>query len=149
MTGMDNIRFLCRLYGRPASNVIEQVDGFAQLGSALSIPVKHYSSGMRARLAFGLSLAIEFDCYLIDEIIAVGDALFTRKCQEELFGVRGDRAFIIASHDLEFLRKTCTRAILIEAGRAKVFEDMELAAEIYASVWQEHHELAEMQLADR
>jgi capsular polysaccharide transport system ATP-binding protein len=103
---------------------------------------------MRARLAFGLSLAIEFDCYLIDEIIAVGDALFTRKCQHELFGKRADRAFIIASHDLEFLRKTCDSAIVIESGRAKLFNDIDLAVEIYTSVWEEHHLLAEMQRVD-
>jgi capsular polysaccharide transport system ATP-binding protein len=143
MTGLDNIRFLCRLYGKPASALIERVEGFAELGSALTIPVRHYSSGMRARLAFGLSIAIEFDCYLIDEIVSVGDALFAKKCQEELFERRADRAFIIASHDLEFLRRTCNRALLIEAGRAKIFEDVDLAIEIYRSVWEEHYILAE------
>ncbi len=101
------------------------------------MPVKYYSSGMRARLGFGLSLAIEFDCYLIDEVIAVGDALFRQKCEEELFGIRADRAFIIASHDLEFLRRTCQRAIVIEDGRAKIFEDVDLAIDIYTSIWAE------------
>lgn len=148
MTGLDNIRFLCRLYGRQPSTLIDRVEEFAELGSALTIPVKHYSSGMRARLAFGLSIAIEFECYLIDEVVAVGDALFTRKCQKELFERRGNRAFIIASHDLEFLRRTCTSAILIEAGRAKVFNDIDLAIEIYTAVWEEHHVLAEMQRVD-
>lgn len=137
MTGLDNIRFLARIYRRPVKTLIERVDDFAELGTALSMPVKYYSSGMRARLAFGLSLAIEFDCYLIDEVIAVGDALFRRKCEDELFGVRADRAFMIASHDLEFLRKTCTRGIVIEDGRAKLFDDIDLAIEVYIAIWEE------------
>jgi capsular polysaccharide transport system ATP-binding protein len=137
MTGLDNIRFLGRLYGSPANTLIKRVEEFSQLGDALSIPVKYYSSGMRARLAFGLSIAIEFDCYLIDEIVAVGDAMFTRKCQEELFGRRGDRAFIIASHDLNFLKETCTSAIVINSGRAKLFDNIDLAIAIYVALCDE------------
>jgi len=103
------------------------------------MPCKHYSSGMKARLAFGLSLAIEFDCYLIDEVIAVGDAAFTQKCQEELFGRRAHKAFIIASHDLEFLRNNCDRAIIIDNGQAKLFDDVNVAIDVYTAVWEEHH----------
>jgi capsular polysaccharide transport system ATP-binding protein len=134
MTGLDNIRFLARIYQRDAAWLIERVDEFAVLGKALAMPVRHYSSGMRARLAFGLSLAIEFQCYLIDEVISVGDELFRLKCEAELFGKRATRAFVIASHDLAFLRRTCTRAIIIEGGRAKLFEDVDLAADIYEGI---------------
>jgi capsular polysaccharide transport system ATP-binding protein len=134
LTGLDNIRFVSRICGRPVEEVIERTEGFAELGEALYMPLKHYSSGMRARLAFGLSLAVEFDCYLIDEVIAVGDSLFRRKCEHELFGRRADRAFIIASHDTEFLRRTCDRAIIIESGRAKLFQELEVALEIYADL---------------
>jgi capsular polysaccharide transport system ATP-binding protein len=137
MTGLDNIRFMARIYRRPVKELIERVDEFAALGSALKMPLKYYSSGMRARIAFGISLAIDFDCYLIDEVISVGDALFREKCEAELFGVRADRAFIIASHDLEFLRHTCRRAIVIESGRAKLFEDIDLAIEIYHAISEE------------
>jgi capsular polysaccharide transport system ATP-binding protein len=137
MTGIDNIRFLCRLYKKPAEEMIERVEGFACLGDALTIPVRYYSSGMRARLAFGLSLAIEFDCYLIDEVIAVGDAQFTAKCEEELFGRRADRAFIVATHDLAFLKRTCNSAIVIDSGRAKVFESVDVAADVYAALCDE------------
>ncbi len=143
MTGLDNIRFLARIYRRPVTALIDRVEGFAELGEALAMPVKYYSSGMRARLAFGLSLAIEFDCYLIDEVIAVGDALFREKCERELFERRADRAFIIASHDLGFIQKTCNSAIIIESGRAKLFNDIDVAMEVYASVWEEHRLLAE------
>jgi capsular polysaccharide transport system ATP-binding protein len=139
MTGLDNIRFTARIYRRDAAQMIKLVDEFAELGEALTMPVRLYSTGMRARLAFGLSLAIDFDCYLIDEVIAVGDALFREKCENEIFVKRGDRAFVMASHDLEFLRGHCTRGIVIENGRAKLFEDINLAIEIYIAVWEEHH----------
>lgn len=130
LTGLDNIRFISRIYGQPIEETIRRTDDFAELGEALLQPLKHYSSGMRARLAFGLSLAIEFDCYLIDEVIAVGDSAFQRRCQDELFNRRADRAFVIASHDLEFIRRTCDRAIVIEDGQAKLFDDVEMATDI-------------------
>jgi capsular polysaccharide transport system ATP-binding protein len=141
MTGIDNIKFVARVYQHPIKGLISRVDEFAELGDALSMPIKYYSSGMRARLAFGLSLAIEFDCYLVDEIIAVGDASFTQRCEVALFGRDTNRAFVIASHDLEFLRAHCTKAIVIDDGRAKLFDDIDLAIEIYTSVWEEHHVL--------
>jgi len=134
LTGVDNIRFVSRIYNKPFDVIAARTEDFAELGEALLMPVKYYSSGMRARLAFGLSLAIEFDCYLIDELVSVGDASFREKCQDELFGRRADRAFIIASHDTEFLRQTCNCAIVIDRGRAKVFDDINLAAEIYEAI---------------
>lgn len=131
LAGIDNIRFISRIYGRPFEAVYERVEGFAELGQAMNRPVKHYSSGMRARLAFGLSLAIEFDCYLIDELVAVGDARFQRRCNEELFERRADRAFLMASHDTNLIRDHCNRILIIESGRAKIFEDVEEAIDIY------------------
>lgn len=132
LTGIDNIRFLSRLYERNYREMLDQVDGFAELGSALRRPVKHYSSGMRARLAFGLSLAIEFDCFLIDELVAVGDARFQRKCQEELFERRAHRAFLMASHDTHLVGSYCDKALVVEGGRAKLFDDIEEAMDVYA-----------------
>ena len=134
MTGVDNIRFLARIYNRPQDAMLERVEAFAELGDALEMPVRLYSSGMRARLAFGMSLAIEFDCYLIDEVITVGDLIFAHKCEHELFERRADRAFIIASHDLGFLSRTCERGIVIERGRAKLFDDVDTAIAIYAAI---------------
>ncbi len=134
LSGIDNMRFVSRVYNRPSDEVIEIAERFAELGDALTMPVRFYSSGMRARLAFGISLAIEFDCYLIDEVISVGDVSFQRKCHEELFGKRAHRAFIIASHHLDLIKTTCTRAILIEGGRAKLFDDIDLALEIYTEI---------------
>lgn len=131
LTGLDNIRFIARIYDRDYREILHRVDDFAELGIALRQPVKHYSSGMRARLAFGLSLAIEFDCYLIDELMAVGDARFVAKCNAELFNVRSDRAFVMASHDMVSIRSVCNRALIIEGGEAKLFADIDEAVEIY------------------
>lgn len=131
LSGLDNVRFLSRLYRRDYRETLERVDDFAELGKALRDPVKHYSSGMRARLAFGLSLAIEFDCYLIDELVAVGDARFQQKCQEALFEQRAQRAFLMASHDTHLIARHCDRALIIEGGKAKMFEDIEEAVDVY------------------
>lgn len=132
LSGLDNIRFLARLYNRDYAETLARVDDFAELGRSLRLPVKHYSSGMRARLAFGLSLAIEFDCYLIDELVAVGDARFQQKCQEELFQRRADRAYMMASHDTHMVAQYCDRAIILESGKCKLFEDVQEAVEIYS-----------------
>ena len=92
LTGYDNARFIARIYGREYREIREFVEDFTELGQQLRMPVKTYSAGMRARLAFALSLAIEFDRYTIDEVIMVGDGNFQRKCHVELFEKRGDRA---------------------------------------------------------
>ncbi len=131
LTGIDNIRFIARLYDKPYAELRDHVDDFAELGRALYRPVKHYSSGMRARLAFGLSLAIEFDCYLVDEVVAVGDARFQQKCRDELFDRRQQRAYMLASHSEDLVREQCDRALLIEGGRAKVFSNIDEALDIY------------------
>jgi capsular polysaccharide transport system ATP-binding protein len=134
LTGLDNIRFIARIYDRPVDRTIALVEDFAQLGKQLNDQVRFYSSGMRARLAFGLSLAIEFECYLIDEVISVGDILFQSKCRTELFETRAHRSFIMASHDMEMLRRHCDRAIIVKRGHAKVFDDLDLAIDIYTSI---------------
>lgn len=132
LSGLDNIRFISRIYDKPFDAILERVNDFAELGASLKQPVKHYSSGMRARLAFGLSLAIEFDCYMIDEVVAVGDARFTAKCQAELFEERGHRAFVIASHDVNLIRNVCNRAMVVESGKVKMFDDIEEAIDVYS-----------------
>jgi len=131
LSGLDNIRFLARLYDRDYRQTLERVDGFAELGAKLKLPVKHYSSGMRARLAFGLSLAIEFDCYLIDELVAVGDSRFQEKCNAELFQHRADRAYVMASHDMNLIAAHCNRALIIESGNARIFDDIAEAIDVY------------------
>ena len=134
MTGLDNIRFIARLYDRPIRETIERVDDFAELGSNLLLPVKLYSSGMRARLAFALTLAIDFDCYLIDEVISVGDQRFHRKCHDALFVERKDAAMILVSHDIGIIREYCSSGLVLKRGHGQVFDDLDLAISIYATL---------------
>lgn len=134
MTGYDNARFIARIYQRDYSYIRAFVEDFTELGRQLKMPVKTYSSGMRARLAFALSLAIEFDCYLIDEIILVGDQNFHRKCHHELFEKRQDRAMILASHSTEVVREYCDRAVVIHRGAATDYDDVTLALDIYSDL---------------
>ena len=134
LTGLDNLRFIARIYERDYQTMRDFVDDFAELGSQLAHPVKTYSSGMRARLGFALSLVIEFDCYLIDEVILVGDARFHRRCQEELFEKRCDRALMIASHDMTTIRGVCNRAIVITGGQVEAYQDVEAAVARYESL---------------
>jgi capsular polysaccharide transport system ATP-binding protein len=87
--------------------------------------------GMRARFAFALSLAIDFDCYLIDEIIAAGDQRFQRRSHEELFEKRADRSMILASHMGEIIKAYCSRALVLHHGRGNLFDDIDLAVQVY------------------
>ena len=134
LTGYDNARFIARIYQRDYRDIKLFVEDFTELGRQLRMPVKTYSSGMRARLAFALSLAIEFDCYLIDEIILVGDQNFQRKCDVEFFEKRSDRTMVIASHSLEFIRNFCTKAILIHQGNATIYDDINNAVDDYTNL---------------
>jgi capsular polysaccharide transport system ATP-binding protein len=131
LTGADNLRFICRVYGANYGNALPFVESFSELGRYFREPLKTYSSGMRARLAFAISMAIDFDCFLIDEIVAVGDARFTQKCHEELFVKRADRALIVVSHQPSTIRSMCTSAVLLAGGRLLSFESMELAFSCY------------------
>lgn len=131
LTGYDNARFIARIYQQDYAHLRAFVEDFTELGSQLKMPVKTYSSGMRARLAFALSLGIEFDCYLIDEIILVGDANFHRKCHYELFEKRSDRAMILASHSTEAVRDFCNRALVLHNGTATMYGDVNEALDIY------------------
>jgi capsular polysaccharide transport system ATP-binding protein len=131
LTGFDNLRFICRVYGVPYENVVSFVEDFTDLGIYLREPVTHYSEGMRARLAFALSLAIEFDCFLIDEVIAVGDSRFHEKCKTELFEKRKDRAFIIVSHDPNVIRTYCESAYVLASGKLHSFAGVDDAYAFY------------------
>ena len=133
MTGLDNIRFIARIYNCPIDQTVEKVDDFAELGRSLLMPVKAYSSGMRARLAFALTLAIDFECFLIDEVISVGDQRFQRKSHDALFVQRQNCAMILVSHDINMVKNYCNKALLLKGGRGVVFEDLDYAIKIYSS----------------
>ena len=134
LTGYDNARFIARIYGKDYKDLRGFVEDFTELGRQLAAPVKTYSSGMRARLAFALSLAIEFDCYLIDEIILVGDQNFHRKCHEELFEKRHDRSLILASHSPDAVREYCDSAVIIHQGQLTEYQDVDSALSIYSEL---------------
>lgn len=134
LTGYDNIRFVTRIYNARFKETYEYVKDFTELGDHLQIPVRLYSSGMRARLAFALSLAIDFECYLIDEVLLVGDQRFQEKCHFELFEARPRRTMIMATHAVDVVKQFCTSALVLKAGRGKVFTDIELATNIYATL---------------
>lgn len=121
LTGLDNLNFVCRIYGINVSRVLPFVEEFTELGIYLREPVGHYSGGMLARLAFAMSMAVDFDCFLIDEVIVVGDSRFHEKCRTELFGKRKDRAFIIVSHDAAVIDTYCERVSVLLDGKMKSF----------------------------
>lgn len=133
LTGLDNLRFICRVYGTSAEDKIDFVQEFSELGRYLREPVKTYSAGMRARLAFAISMVVEFDCFLIDEIIAVGDSRFHEKCHTELFEKRKDRALILVSHDPGYVRAHCQRAAVLVQGKLTSFGDVDEAFAFYAA----------------
>jgi capsular polysaccharide transport system ATP-binding protein len=130
LSGLDNLRFVARVYGVSDESIRPFVEDFTELGAYLREPVKTYSNGMRARLAFSLTMAIEFDCYLIDEVIAVGDSRFHEKCRHELFEKRRDRALILVSHDAGTVREFCSNAAVLDDGCLTRFSSI---AEAYAA----------------
>jgi capsular polysaccharide transport system ATP-binding protein len=132
LTGYDNLRFICRIYDTPFEPLVPFVEEFSELGRYMREPVKRYSSGMSARLGFALSMAVEFDCFLIDEVVAVGDHRFHQKCHDELFVKRRDRAMIIVSHQAEFIRAHCECAGVLVKGRLHMFEKVDDAFAFYS-----------------
>lgn len=124
LTGMDNLRFICRIYNIDIDDKISYVQEFSELGRYIHEPLKNYSSGMRARLAFALSMVIEFDCYLIDEVMAVGDDRFKAKCEIELFQKRQDRSMLIVSHMPTYILKHCDSVCVLVDGRLHSFPDV-------------------------
>lgn len=128
LSGRDNVRFVCRIYGavgKAMRKKMAEVEAFAEIGEYFDLPVKSYSSGMRSRLAFGLSMAFDFDYYLIDEVMAVGDAQFRAKCQVA-FRSRLERSkLILVSHNMGDIREWCDVVVLIKDGVATLYEDVE------------------------
>lgn len=131
LTGVDNVYFICRIYGINPKEKLPFIEDFTELGRYLHEPIKTYSSGMRARLAFAISMAIEFDCFLIDETVAVGDHRFHEKCHYELFQKRADRSLIIVSHDAHYIREHCSRASVLHQGKLESFDNLDHAFDFY------------------
>ncbi len=136
LTGYDNLKFICRIYGAEINTVLPFVEEFAELGKYLHEPAKSYSSGMRSRLGFAISMAIEFDCYLIDETLAVGDERFRARCHDELIVKRADRSLVLVSHQAETIRELCDRACVLHEQTLHHFDDVDSAYTFYRSIVQ-------------
>ncbi|MDF7808288.1 ABC transporter ATP-binding protein [Pontiellaceae bacterium B12219] len=131
MTGLENVRFVSRIYGQDTEWVIDYVEEFSELGKSMRLPIKTYSSGMKARLAFGLSMAIDFDCYLIDEITAVGDANFRRKSKEALEQKLDHSRIIMVSHSLGTIKSYCDCGLLLTHAGLTYHDDVESLLSAY------------------
>jgi capsular polysaccharide transport system ATP-binding protein len=131
LTGLDNLKFICRVYGIDYKPLVPFIEDFTELGTFFREPVLHYSHGMMTRLAFALSMAIEFDCFLIDEAMIVGDARFHERCHYELFQKRKDRAFILVSHDVAAIKTYCENAVVLSDGRLHSFPSVDAAYTYY------------------
>ncbi|HET6941614.1 MAG TPA: ABC transporter ATP-binding protein [Sphingomicrobium sp.] len=147
LTGTDNVRFICRIYGVDFQSRLNFVKEFSELGIYMDEPVTTYSSGMRARLAFGISMTIDFDCYLIDEVLAVGDARFKERCRVELFEKRKDKAMLIVSHSHRYLKGNCDRFLLFRDGSIEEHDDFNEVYFRYKAILGEAFETKEEMIA--
>ena len=137
MTGRANVKFVCRIYGRSKKeieNSINFVKEFSELDDYFEMPIKTYSSGMRSRLTFGLSLAFDFDYLLIDETLSVGDARFKKKSKEALMKKIESCNVLLVSHDMGTLREICDSGIVVDNGKMSYYEDIEDAIKEYAEI---------------
>jgi capsular polysaccharide transport system ATP-binding protein len=136
LTGRDNVKFVCRIngiHGEDMKKVIGYVQDFAEIGKYFELPVKTYSTGMRARVSFGLSMAIDFDYYLIDEIMAVGDPFFRKKSRRVFAEKRKRSNIIIVSHDVKSLQEMCDIGVVLKDGKITIFEDITNAIKYYTA----------------
>lgn len=131
LTGRENIKFIARVYGQNIRQTIDFVEDFAEIGAYIDVPIMTYSSGMLARLAFGISMAIEFECYLIDEVTAVGDARFAARCRTEFEKRKKNADIIMISHDMGTIRSYCSRGIVLAGARMYEFSQVAEAIELY------------------
>lgn len=130
MTGAENVRFICRIYGlnrRQTTEVAAFIEEFSEIGKYFHMPVKTYSSGMRARVTFGLSLAMNFDLYLVDELTAVGDFQFRAKAAQAFADLRQRASIIYATHNLGSVREMCDAAIVLHEGEFHYFDNIDEA----------------------
>lgn len=137
MTGRANVKFVCRIYGKSKKEIdssIEFVKEFSELGDYFDMPIKTYSSGMRSRLTFGLSLAFDFDYLLIDETLSVGDARFRKKSKEALLKKIENCNVLLVSHDMKTLEDICDVGIVVDDGKMYYYDDIKEAIAEYAEI---------------
>lgn len=134
MTGRENIKFVSRVYGAYGEAMREKiryVEEFAQIGNWIDEPVKTYSSGMRSRVAFGLSMAFDFDYYLIDEVMSVGDGHFRRKCGEVFKEKLQKSKIVLVTHSMNEVKKLCDVVLHVRDGGIQIYDDVEEGVAAY------------------
>ena len=131
MSGRQGARFVARIYGESPRAVERFARDFAELGPYFDMPIRTYSSGMRARLAFAISFAVEFDCYLVDEVIATGDARFKRKYRREFSERAKNASVILVSHNAETIRAECDLAAVLTRGSLTLYRTVDEAMDAY------------------
>ncbi len=134
LTGAQNVRFIGRIYGVDTEGLLAFVEDFAELGKFFQMPVRSYSSGMRSRLTFGASMGIRFDTYLVDEVTAVGDAVFKRKSRAVFVDRMRHSSAIMVSHSMNQIRQFCNAGLVLENGQVQYFEDLEEAIEVHQAM---------------
>lgn len=134
LSGADNARFIARIYGQPEPKVVDFVADFAELGPYTYMPVKNYSAGMMSRLLLALSLAIDFDCYLIDEATGAGDPRFVNRAREMLTERLRRRTVVMVSHNAGHVRTFCRTAAVLHEGALTFFEDIDEAIATYEAL---------------
>ena len=131
MTGAQNVRFIARIYGIDSDSLCAFVQDFAELGAHFQMPLRSYSSGMRSRLAFGASMGIPFDTYLVDEVTSVGDARFRAKSKAIFRERMKTSGAIMVSHNMKELQEFCDAGLVLENGRIYYFEDLSAAIRLH------------------
>ena len=134
LTGIENLRFACRIYKADIKYVTEYVKDFSEIGDYIYEPIKTYSSGMRSRLAFALSMAIDFEVYLVDEIMGVGDQGFQKKCKDAFAAKRENSSIIMVSHSMATIREYSDVALLLTGDNLEIHDDVDHAIELYNSL---------------
>jgi len=137
MTGRANVKFVCRLYGKSPKEITETINyvkEFSELDDYFDMPIKTYSSGMKSRLSFGLSLSFDFDYLLIDETLSVGDAKFRKKSKAALLKKIETCKILLVSHDMGTLKDICDSGIVVHNGKVQYFEDIDAAIKEYAVI---------------
>lgn len=129
LTGTQNTRFVARLYGIDTDEMLDFVANFTDLGPHLNLPLRSYSSGMRARLAFAVSMAVPFDSYLIDEVTSVGDGAFRARSEAMLQDRMQKATAVVVSHSMDLLRRLCQSGAVLENGRLFYYARIERAIE--------------------
>ncbi|MEL6646087.1 MAG: ABC transporter ATP-binding protein [Pseudomonadota bacterium] len=125
LTGAQNIRFLARVYGVDTDAYVDFVRQFSDLGKHFFLPVRNYSSGMKSRLAFGASMGIQFDTYLVDEVSAVGDAAFKEKSAEIFAARMSQSGAVVVTHSMGMVRNFCNAVAILKNGRLTYYDDVE------------------------